>query len=141
MVLYLGEPPGGFCDVGCCFCFYVSGLPFHATGTPPWRLELVKVSTSSELYPGYFRLLYFSVTILPRALQFLVGIFYPQAFFTLRFFPTFGKICFYQGFPGSRQFFLEGCRTSHWGSQHRPGPCVCLNHTVFSKRYKSVGSI
>ena len=39
--------------------FYVSGLLFLATGTPPWLLRPVKASTSSELYPGYFRLLYF----------------------------------------------------------------------------------
>ena len=28
----------------------------HVTGTPPWLLRPVKVSTSSELYPDYFRL-------------------------------------------------------------------------------------
>ena len=54
--------------------FYVSGLLFHATGTPPHLLRYVKASSSSELYPGCFRLLYFcqafSVTVLPRALRF-----------------------------------------------------------------------
>ena len=45
------------------------------------------------------------------------------------------------GFPGSPQFFLEGCRASHWGLKHTPGPSVCLNQTVFSKRYQSVDSI
>ena len=45
---------------------------------------------------------------LPWALRFLVGIFYPQAFFTFRSFPNiFNSTCFYQGLPGSRQFFLE----------------------------------
>ena len=101
MILCLGEPSGGFCDVGCCSsfvavfcgvgcccCFYVSGLFFHATDTPPWLLRPVKASASSELYPGYFWLLYFTVTFLPQALRFWVGIFYPQAFFTLRSFPT-----------------------------------------------------
>ena len=51
-----------------------------------------------------------SVIFLPRALRFWVGIFYPQAIFTLRSFPTFlahsrhfGTTCFYQGFAGSRQ--------------------------------------
>ena len=100
MVLRLGEPLGGFCDVGCCSsfiavfyvsfcCFYVSGLLFHATGTPPCLSRTREASTSSELYPGYFRLLYFSATFLSRALRFWVGIFYPRAFFTLRSFPTF----------------------------------------------------
>ena len=64
--------------------FYVSGLLFLATGTPPWLLRPVKASTSSELYPDYFWLpLLFH---LPRALRFWVGVFYPQAFFTLRSF-------------------------------------------------------
>ena len=39
--------------------FYVSGLLFLATGTPPWLLMPVKATSSSELYPGYFRFLYF----------------------------------------------------------------------------------
>ena len=34
----------------------LSGLLFHATGTPPWLLRPVKISTSSKLYPDYFRL-------------------------------------------------------------------------------------
>ena len=38
--------------------FYVSGLFFLATGTPPQLLRPVKASTGSELYAGYFRLLY-----------------------------------------------------------------------------------
>ena len=63
-----------------------------------------------------------------------------QAFFTLHSFPRFGttdvaSTCIYQSFLGSQQFFLEGCRASYWGSKHRPGPSVCLNYTVFSKRY------
>ena len=101
MVLLLGEPPGISCDVGCCSsfhccfcdvgccCFYISGPPFHATSMPPWFLRPAKASTSSDLYPGYFRLLYFCVTFLPRARQFWAGIFYPQAFFTLHSFLTF----------------------------------------------------
>ena len=53
------------------------------------------------------------------------------AFFTRsRFLPycSFTDIltCIYQGFPGSRQFFLEVCRASYWSSKHRPGPSVCL---------------
>ena len=33
--------------------------------------------------------------------------FYSQMFFSLHSFPTFGTTRFYQGFSGSRQFFLE----------------------------------
>ena len=34
----------------------LSGLFIHATSTSPWILRPTKVSTSSELYPKYFRL-------------------------------------------------------------------------------------
>ena len=50
-----------------------------------------------------------------------VGVFY----FTLLL-DIFGTTCFYQGLPGSPQFFLEVCRASYWSSKHRPGPSVCL---------------
>ena len=46
--------------------------------------------------------------------------------FTLHSFLTFGTTCFYQDSLESRQFSLEG---------RRSGACVCLNRTVFSKRY------
>ena len=79
---------------------------------------------------------------LPLALRVWVGVFYPQAFFTLRSFTKiFDLTCIYQGLPMSQQFFFEGCRASRWGLKHRSGPIVCLNHTVFSKRYWSLGSI
>ena len=41
--------------------------------------------------------------------------------------------CFYQGFPGSWHFFLEGCSTSHHGSKCSLSLIVCLNHTVIQK--------
>ena len=46
-------------DVFLTGCFYFSGVLFLATGTPTQLLRPVKASTGSELYPGYFRLLYF----------------------------------------------------------------------------------
>ena len=67
--------------------------------------------------------------------------FYPETFFNLHSFPTFGTTCFYQGFRGSRHFFHEGCRASHWGSKHRSSPYLCLNHIMLSKKYYLVGSI
>ena len=69
-----------------------------------------------------------SFTVLLRVLWNWVGIFYPQAFFTLRSFTDI-LTCVYQGFPGSQQFFLEVCRASYWSSKHRPGPSVCLIHS------------
>ena len=57
----------------------------------------------------------------------LSGHFLPTGVFYLTLLPDiFGTTCFYQGFPGSRQLFLEICRASYWSSKHRPGPSVCL---------------
>ena len=41
----------------------------------------------------------------------------------------FGATCFYQGFPGSRQLYLETCWASYWSSKHRSSPSVCLIHS------------
>ena len=62
MIVLSKEPPGGFCYVGCCVVFhnwrfFVLGLLFYATSTPPWLLRTLKTSTGSELYPGYFQFL------------------------------------------------------------------------------------
>ena len=81
MVLSLGEPPGGFCDVGCCCSSFIavfvmlflhfratftgtgtsSPVLLHAAGTLPWLLRPVKASTISELYLCSSRLLFFSI--------------------------------------------------------------------------------
>ena len=70
------------------FLRFRATFPCHRHSTR--LLRLVKVSTGFELYPGCFWLLYFLpgffVTVLPLALRFWVGIFYPQTFFTLRSF-------------------------------------------------------
>ena len=65
-------------------------------------------------------------TVLSRVLRFWEDIFYPQAFFTLRSFPTFLAQPTFQGLPGIGQFFLEVCRASCWSTKHKPGPSVCL---------------
>ena len=65
----------------------ISRLLYHVTGTPPWFLRPAKASTRSELYPDYFQLPF--LLHLPQALRFSVGIYYPQAFFTLHSIPTF----------------------------------------------------
>ena len=106
MVPCLGGPPGGFCvvDTCCCCCcfqywsFYVSRVLIHVTSTPPWLLRPVKASTSSKLYPGYFRLLYFCQAfpsqIYRERYGFEWAFFYPQAFFTLRSLSNiFGTFC------------------------------------------------
>ena len=71
---------------------------------------------------------YHSVIFLPQALRFWVDVFYPQAFFTLRSFTDiYDSTCVYQGFPGSRQFFLEVCRASYWSSKQTR--LICLIHS------------
>ena len=71
-----------------------------------------------------------SFTVLPRVLRIWESFFYYHVFFTLHSFPTFGRTCLFQGFPGSPQFFVEGCRASFWGPKHRPSPFTCLNYTA-----------
>ena len=112
----------------------ISRLLYHITGIPPWLLRPMKVSTSSELYPDYFRLPF--LFHLPRVLRFWVGIFYPQAFFTLHSFMTFWHIpdilaqpAFIKVSLGASSYFLESCRASYWSLKHRPGPSVCLIHS------------
>ena len=106
----------------------------------------VAVSTT-DLRKLFFLSGVFYLTLLPHIYHStasatdLRGLFYPLVFLTLHSFPTFCKSCFYQDFPGSRQFFLGGCMASHRGLKHRPVPSVCLNHTVFSKSYYLTGSI
>ena len=58
----------------------------------------------------------------------LSGHFLPAGIFYLPFLHRHFT-CVYQGFPGSRQFFLEVCRASYWSLKHRTGPSVCLIHS------------
>ena len=61
------------------------------------------------------------VIFLPRALRSWVGIFYPQAFFTLCSL-TNNLTCVYQGLSGGRQFFFGACRASYRSSKHWTDP-------------------
>ena len=137
------NPRGSFC----CCCNFISFLIFilllffihiyfsTSSLTLPWTIArfLHPFYTFSPAHRRVIRdtfIFKHSVIFLPRALRFWVGVFYPQAFFTLRSFTDiFDSTCVYQGFPGSRQFFLEVCRASYWSSKHRPGPSVCLIHS------------
>ena len=114
------------CSLFVVFLHFISRLLYHVTGTPPWLFRPVKSSTSSDLCPDYFWL-HFRFHLL-QGLWFWVGIFYPQALFTLRSFTDI-LACVYQGFPGSWKFFLEVCRATYWSSEHRPGLSVCLIHS------------
>ena len=79
--------------------------------------------------------------LLTASAMVLSGHFLPTGVFYLTLLPDiFGTTCFYQGLPGSQQFFLEVCRASYWSSKHRPGPSVCLIHSnpqsSYSKRFR-----
>ena len=118
-----------FCCIFIHICFSTSSLTFPCaiTGafTPHFVLSAQPIAewlaTLSFLTNPFYR-------CSAGALRFWVGIFYLQAFFTLRSFTDI-LTCVYQGFPGSRQFFLEVCRSSYGSSKHRSGPSVCLIHS------------
>ena len=141
MLICLGEPPVRFlcccclflmcificwCSSFCCCSSFIFRLLYNVTRTPPWLLRPVKASSSSELYPRLL-LIAFSFSSSTSATassgHFLhIGVFY------LTLLPDiFGATCFYQGFPGSQQLFLEICRASYWSSKHRAA--VCLIHS------------
>ena len=70
---------------------------------------------------------------------------YARAFFDLRRFLPYTPSDIWHNllssrFHWGRKFSFECCRASHRGSNHRPGPSVCLNDTVFSKCYYLMGS-
>ena len=133
MLLCLGEPSVRFlccyccsvlmyvficwCSSFCCCSWFISRLLYHVTGAPHWLLRPVKASTSSELYHDYFWLLF--LFHLPQVLRFWVGIFYPQAFFTLRSFPTFlAQPVFIKASLGAGSYSLEfaGVLTDPWNT-------------------------
>ena len=80
------------------FFYLTGGFSFHCFSTSsltlPWTIAgfLHPFYTFSPAHRRVIRdtfIFNHSVIFLPRALRFWVGIFYPQAFFTLRSFPTF----------------------------------------------------
>ena len=99
----LGESLGGFCDVGCHLHFvpvlHLSFFFIHiffSTSSLALLLTIVRFLHPFCIFsPAHCRVICdtfifnHSVIFLPRALRFWVGIFNPQAFFTLRSFPTF----------------------------------------------------
>ena len=102
MVLAWENLQWGFCDVASHLYFVVvlhlSFFFIHiffstSSLTLPWTIARpTHFVLSAQPIAEWFATLSFfdhSVIFLPRALRFWVGIFYPQAFFTLRSFPTF----------------------------------------------------
>ena len=99
----LGRTSGGFCDVDLHFVvvvilhllmFFIHIFFSTSSLTLPWTIARF-LDPFCAFSPAHCRVIRntfifnYSVIFLPRALRFWVGIFYPQAFFTLRSFPTF----------------------------------------------------
>ena len=124
------------------FCFHFTSFTFsfRRHPSPFCGLSLgfyTHFMLSAQPIAEWFATLSFSTILLislPQALRPGVGIFYPLAFFNLCSFNSI-LTCVYQSFPGSRQFFLEVCRASYWSSKHRPGPSVCLIHSIPQSSY------
>ena len=92
----LREPPGGVCDVGCCFWphsrFFIS-LLFDVTRHPSVDYRQGFYTPFYTFSPAHrrairdtFILTFLGFSFLPRVLRFWVSIFYPRAFFTLHSF-------------------------------------------------------
>ena len=94
-------------------CRFSSFICFSTSSfTLPWTIAGF-LHPCYNFSPAHRRVIIFnhSVIFLLRALRFWVSIFYPQAFFTLRSFTDILPALI-KAFPGSKQFFLEVCRTS-----------------------------
>ena len=92
---------------------------FHPSLSGPWRPPPALSST-----PTTFDCLFFFIY---REHYSFEWHFLPTGVFYLTLLPDiFGTTCFYQGLPGSQQFFLEVFRVPYWSSKHRPDPSVCL---------------
>ena len=120
MVLCLGEPLRRFlfcCCIFICQCFSFCCCSFHCFSTSsltlPWTIArfLHPFCTFSPAHRRVIRdtfIFNHSVIFLPRALRFWAGIFYPQAFFTLRSFPTFlAKPAFIKASLGAGSYSLK----------------------------------
>ena len=94
----------------------------------------------------FFVMVFFFVLLCSGCYGFKRAFFYPQAFCTLHSFSTFCSsvitTCFYQGFPGSQQFFNEACMASFYGLKYRPGPFFFFfNQAVVRKSHYLADSI
>ena len=92
--------------------YFTMSPALHSGFSGPWRPP-----PAPELYPDYFWLPF--LLHLPRTLRFWVNIFYPQAFFTLRSFPTFlAQPAFIKASLGAGSYSLKfaGLHTDPWNT-------------------------
>ena len=132
----LGEPLGGFCDVGFVVALYLLFFFIHiffstSSLTLPWTIARF-LDPFCTFSPAHCRVIHdsfifnHSVIFLPWALRFWVG----TGFFYLMLLPEIlAQPAFIKVSLGAGSYFLESCRASYWSSKHRPGPSVCLIHS------------
>ena len=102
-----------------CFfrCFHFSPLIFATGFSGVFIVDCIfschQLSLPSLLFCCFFGQVLRFCVVYRECYGFERAFFTLKRFFTVHSFPTFGTICFYQGFPGSQQFFLECCWTSH----------------------------
>ena len=138
----LGEPPGGFCDVGCCCCHSLlfnviphSSVSYRQVFTPILYFQPSLSQSDSRHFnfnfSGPFCYSFTASTTVLTGRFLPTGVFLPMSLLP----DIFDTTCFYQGLRGSQQFFLEVSRASCWSSKHRPSLSVCLGHNNPQKRY------
>ena len=132
MVLCLGEPPGGFCDVGCCCCFFTSlevfrfiafrhhPSPFRGLSPGFYTHFIISAQPIAE----WFAALSFSTIPLSSCREhygFEWAFFYTQAFFTLCSFIEI-LLAFVKVYLGAGSSSLK-CAGLHTDPENRP---ICL---------------
>ena len=113
----MGEPPGGFCDVGCCCCHSLlfnviphSSVSYRQVFTPILYFQPSSSQSDSRHFhfnfsgPFCYSFTASATVLTGRLLP--TGVFLPMPLLPDIFDTTY----FYQGLPGSQQFFLEVCR-------------------------------
>ena len=123
----LGRTCAGFCDVDLHFVVVIlhfSMLFIHiffltSSLTLPWT-NTSFLGPFCTFSPAHCRVICDTFIFQPfrylltASAMVLSGHFLPTGVFYLTLLPNiFGTTCFYQGFPGSRQLFLEICRASY----------------------------
>ena len=134
LLFFSGEPLRVFHH---CFfrCFYFTIVFAVVFGCFHCWLHLLTSLFTSLHFTSPLRCYTASATDL-RKLFLLSGVFYLTLLHDIWYNDRLHQPALLSRFPCSLPFCLEcGCRASHYGSKHRPGPSACLNHTVFSKRY------
>ena len=132
----MGEPLGGFCDVGFVVALYLSFFFIHiffstSSLTLPGTITRF-LDSFCTFIPAHCRVIHntfifnHSIIFLPRALRFWVG----TGVFDLTLLPDIlAQPAFIKVSLEAGSYFLEIFRASYWSSKHRPGPSVCLIHS------------